>query len=160
MTEIQGAIGRVQLKRLNNFIEIRNKNAKYLSNAVDEILGIDSPYIPDYCTPAFNYWIGRIHPDIIGLSKPQFLEKFPRSKILYPKPLYHTKLFQEKIAYPKGCPWTCPFYGKEIDYKNIHLPIVEEITKQIFALDIHPKIDKDQLDQFITNMKDLGEKKD
>ncbi|MFX0033296.1 MAG: DegT/DnrJ/EryC1/StrS family aminotransferase [Candidatus Hermodarchaeota archaeon] len=155
MTEIQGAIGKVQLRRIDQFIEIRNKNAQYLSDGVSEIKGIDPPFIPKYCEPAFNYWIGRIHPDIIGLNKTQFIEKFPNSKILYPKPLYETKLFQNKVGYPKGCPWSCPFYGKEIDYKKISLPNVERVTKEIFSLDIHPKINKQNLDEYIAIMKSL-----
>ncbi len=158
MTEIQGAIGRVQLKRINGFIESRNKNARYLSKATSDITGIDPPFIPDYCEPAFNYWIGRINPDILGLTKPQFLKAFPRSKVLYPKPLYKTKLFQEKIAYSNGCPWSCPFYGKEIDYKKVNLPRVEKITQEIFALDIHPNISKEMLDENIEIMKNLAKK--
>jgi len=156
MTEIQGAIGGIQLKKLPEFIKIRNKNAEFLNNAVDEINGINPPFIPEYCEPAYNYWIGRINPKEIGLSKEQFLERFPKSKVLYPKPLYKTKLFQEKIAYPKGCPWSCPFYGKEIDYSNITLPNVELITKEIFALDIHPKITQQELEDYIIIMRKLA----
>ena len=158
MTEIQGAIGRVQLSKLDEFIKIRNENAKYLTDKVKEIKGINPPYVPEYCEPAFNYWIGRIQPEIIGLNKAQFLEKYPKSKILYPKPLYKTKLFQEKIAYPKGCPWSCNFYGKEIDYTKINLPVVEKVTKEIFALDIHPNITKEDLDEVINLMKKLEPK--
>jgi len=156
MTEIQGAIGQVQLRRIDEFIKQRNDNATYLSKGIENVVGIDPPFIPDYCQPAFNYWIGRIHPDIIGLNKTQFIEKFPRSKVLYPKPLYQTKLFLEKVAYPKGCPWSCPFYGKQIDYRNLKLPIVEKVTKEIFALDIHPKITKTQLDENINILKSLA----
>lgn len=158
MTEIQGAIGRVQLKKLDNYIEIRNKNAQYLTDAVNNIDGINPPNVPEYCEPAFNYWIGSINPEIIGLNKQQFLEKFPKSKILYPKPLYETKLFREKTAYPKGCPWSCHFYGKEIDYTKISHPVVEKITKEIFALDIHPKVSKEDLDDNIKIMKKLANK--
>ena len=156
MNEIQGAIGGVQLNRLPEFIKLRNKNAEFLSNAVDQIDGITSPFVPDYCEPAFNYWIGRINPKEINLTKEQFLESFPKSKVLYPKPLYKTKLFQEKNAYPKGCPWSCPFYGKEIDYKTLTLPNVELITKEIFALDIHPKITQQELEANVRIMRKLA----
>ncbi|TFG03078.1 MAG: DegT/DnrJ/EryC1/StrS family aminotransferase [Promethearchaeota archaeon] len=158
MTEIQGAIGRIQLKKLDGYVKIRNKNAQYLTDKVKDFKGIDPPYVPKYCEPAFNYWIGRIHPEIIGLTKEEFIEKFPKSKVLYPIPLYQTKLFQQKVAYPKGCPWSCPFYGKEIDYTKLKLPIVEKVTREIFALDIHPKITKEELDDNINIMKNLGNK--
>ncbi|TXT59799.1 MAG: putative aminotransferase, DegT family [Promethearchaeota archaeon] len=158
MTEIQGAIGRIQLKKLDEFIKIRNENAAYLTKAVDKMDGINSPHVPEYCEPAFNYWIGRIQPEKIGLTKPQFLEKFPSSKVLYPKPLYNTRLFREKVAYPKGCPWTCPFYGKEIDYTSLNLPVVEKVTREIFALDIHPKVSREDLDRNIETMSRLTNK--
>jgi dTDP-4-amino-4,6-dideoxygalactose transaminase len=158
MTEIQGAIGRIQLKKLDDFIKIRNKNAQYLSNAVDEMDGINAPYVPEYCDPAFNYWIGRFDPEKLGLTKSEFLEKFPSSKVLYPKPLYKTKLFREKTAYKKGCPWSCQFYGKEIDYKELSLPVVEQATREIFALDIHLKVKKDDLDRNIEIMRQLTNK--
>jgi perosamine synthetase len=156
MTEIQGAIGRVQLKKLDEYIKVRNANAHYLTEAVNQINGIDAPYIPDYCEPAYNYWIGRIHPELIGLDKDQFISKFPKSKILYPKPLYETKLFQQKIGYPKGCPWSCPFYGKDIDYTTLKLPVVEKVAREIFALDIYPGITKEELDDNIKIMRKLG----
>ena len=157
MTEIQGAIGRVQLKKIDSFISMRNKNAKYLSEATSKLNGINPPFVPEYCEPAFNYWIGRLDPDVLGITKTQFLNRFPRSKVLYPKPLYKTKLFQEKIAYSKGCPWSCPFYNKEINYKEVYLPIVEKVTQEIFALDIHPKISKESLDENIEIMTKISE---
>jgi perosamine synthetase len=155
MTEIQGAIGKVQLRRIGEFIRIRNKNAQYLTNGVKELKGIIPPYIPEYCEPAFNYWIGRIQPESIGLNKMQFIERLPMSKVLYPKPLYKTKLFQQKLAYPKGCPWSCPFYGKHIDYNSVNLPIVEKVTKEIFALDIHPKITTADLDDIVHKIQNI-----
>jgi len=157
MTEIQGAIGRVQLKKIDSFISMRNKNAKYLSEATSNLNGISPPFIPEYCEPAFNYWIGRLDPGVLGITKSQFLKRFPRSKVLYPKPLYKTKLFQEKIAYSKGCPWSCPFYNKEINYTEVYLPIVEKVTQEIFALDIHPKITKESLDESIEIMTKISE---
>jgi len=159
MTEIQGAIGRVQLKKLDEYIKIRNANANYLSEAVNAIEGVDPPFIPEYCKPAFNYWVGRIHPEIIGLNKQEFLEKFPNGKVLYPKPLYKTKLFQEKVGYPKGCPWSCPFYGKKIDYSAIKLPTVEKVASEIFAMDIHPKMTKEDLIKNIETIKKIVERK-
>jgi dTDP-4-amino-4,6-dideoxygalactose transaminase len=158
MTEIQGAIGKVQLKKIDSFLKARNDNARYLTDAVNDINGIDSPFVPEYCRPAFNYWIGRIHPEIIGFNKSQFIERFPRSKVLYPIPLYETKLFQQKIGYPKGCPWSCPFYGKEIEYSKIKLPVVEKVTKEIFALDIYPDISKEELNNNIKIMRELAKK--
>ncbi len=158
MTEIQGAIGGIQLTKIDDFIKIRNENARYLTEGIQNVEGIDPPFVPKYCDPAFNYWIGRINPSIIHMNKMEFIDKFPKSKILYPKPLYKTKLFQEKIAYPKGCPWSCPYYGRDINYKDLSLPIVEQVANEIFALDIHPKISREILDENIATIKNLANK--
>ncbi|MFO8020555.1 MAG: DegT/DnrJ/EryC1/StrS family aminotransferase [Promethearchaeia archaeon] len=158
MTEIQGAIGLIQLKKLEGFVKDRNKKARILTDAIEKIKGIDPPFVPDYCQPAFNYWIGRIHPNVIGIDKEQFLKKFDRSKVLYPKPLYETKLFQEKVAYPHGCPWSCPYYDKELDYSTIELPVVERVTREIFALDVHSRISDEVLRENIEIMRNLGNK--
>ncbi|MHA1335737.1 MAG: DegT/DnrJ/EryC1/StrS family aminotransferase [Promethearchaeota archaeon] len=155
MTEIQGAIGRAQLRKLDTFIKKRNENAKYLSAAVENIDGIEPPFIPDYCEPAFNYWIGRFDPEKLKMNKDEFIQNFPKSKVLYPKPLYENELFLKKNAYPKGCPWSCPFYNKKVDYANLKLPVVEQITKEIFALDIYPEISREQLDSYIEVMERL-----
>ncbi|MHA1756210.1 MAG: DegT/DnrJ/EryC1/StrS family aminotransferase [Promethearchaeota archaeon] len=155
MTEIQGAIGRAQLRKLDTFIKKRNENAKYLSAAVENIDGIEPPFIPDYCEPAFNYWIGRFDPEKLKMNKNEFIQNFPKSKVLYPKPLYENELFLKKNAYPKGCPWSCPFYNKKVDYANLKLPVVEQITKEIFALDIYPEISREQLDSYIEVMERL-----
>lgn len=156
MTEIQGAIGKVQLEKLDGYIKIRNDNAQYLSEGAKRIKGITPPHVPNYCKPAFNYWIGRFDPNVFGLTKDQFINKFPRSKVLYPKPLYKVKLFQEKAAYSHGCPWSCPFYGKEIDYNNLELLVVEKISREIFALDIYPGVSRDTLDEFLHVMESLS----
>ncbi len=37
--------------------------------------------------------------------------------VAYPVPLYRTKLFQEMSGHGLGCPWSCPFYGRKVQYK-------------------------------------------
>ena len=156
MTEIQAALGKIQLKKLDAFIEVRNRNAHYLTEGVKEIPGINPPFVPDYCKPAFNYWIGRLEPSVLGMEKEEFLENFPKSKVLYPRPLYQTKLFQEKKAYPRACPWSCPFYDKDVDYNNLDLPVVERVSREIFALNIYPEVPQEELDGYIQSMSELA----
>jgi perosamine synthetase len=141
MTDIQAGVCRVQLKNLENNIKIRNKNWYALTTAVKEINGIDSQYVPEYCEPAFSYWIGRIHPEILGMEKEQFIENFSKEKIFHPTLLYTTKLFQEKI-----------------DYSKIKLPIAEKVSKEIFAFDIYPDIASYEMAENINVMNILARK--
>jgi hypothetical protein len=39
-------------------------------------------------------------------------------------------LFKEESFGRTGCPIKCPLYGKEIDYSNLYLPVVERAAKE------------------------------
>ena len=50
-------------------------------------------------------------------------------------PLYKNPMFQEKIAYgDQGCPYTCPFYGKEIDYKSLVCAVAEDVCRRLICV--------------------------
>lgn len=53
LTEMQSSIGRVQLKRLNDWIFLRNRNAKVLIKYLSELKQINIPIPPDNITHAY-----------------------------------------------------------------------------------------------------------
>ena len=53
LTEIQSAVGRIQLKRLKNFIKIRNSNSKKILNNLKKFKSVSTPIIPKKFTHAF-----------------------------------------------------------------------------------------------------------
>ena len=53
LTEIQSAVGRIQLKRLKNFIKIRNSNSKKILNNLKIFKSVSIPIIPKKFTHAF-----------------------------------------------------------------------------------------------------------
>ena len=53
MTEVQSLIGRYQLKNLDSYIRIRNRNALILSSYLNDIKKINIPVIPKNITHAF-----------------------------------------------------------------------------------------------------------
>lgn len=138
MTEIQGSITRFQLKNLDSMIKIRNKNARFLTSSVKNLKGITAQHVPEYCEPAFNYWIGRIHPDIIGMNLEQFIESFPKEIIFQPKLFYETK-----------------FYHNKVDSSTFNLPNAEKISKELFAMEITPEVSHLELTKNINIVKRL-----
>ena len=63
-----------------------------------------------------------------------------RSTLIYPEPLYLNPIFTEKAAYPKGCPFSCPLYGRKIEYKPGISPVAEKVTKDLIRLPLHPDL--------------------
>ena len=135
MTELEAAIGRVQLRHLDEWNDIRIENAIYLS---DHLAG--SPLVPPYVDEG----VGHVY-HIYGMLYDEERSGVPRSAILqalnsegipvtrgYPHPLYQNPLFQEGLVYgTEGCPFTCHHqHGREVDYRNVHHPVVERLSQR------------------------------
>lgn len=60
MTDIQAAIGRVQLKRLTDILAKRVALAERYTRAIREIPGLAAPFIPDYARPNYQSYAVRV----------------------------------------------------------------------------------------------------
>jgi dTDP-4-amino-4,6-dideoxygalactose transaminase len=63
MTDIQAAVGRVQLRRLNGILEARRARAARYAEALEEFRGLEAPFVPDYARPNFQAYPVRVTPD-------------------------------------------------------------------------------------------------
>ena len=53
MTEIQAAIGRIQLGKLNDWVDERRKNAEYLYRGLSSVVGLNIPLPPEHVKHAY-----------------------------------------------------------------------------------------------------------
>ncbi len=130
MTEIQAAIARIQLSKLNNFVQIRQKNAKIL-NAIDEIPCIKSSPIRKNCTHSYYVQAFKFYKKIAGIHRNTFIDAVKAELTPekgranmgvalgcgYIQPLYRMPLFQNQIRgnYKKGlCPITEKLWKDEL----------------------------------------------
>jgi dTDP-4-amino-4,6-dideoxygalactose transaminase len=60
MTDIQAAVGRVQLGRLPDLLERRVAIARWYAEALREIPGLQAPFIPDYARPNYQSFPVRV----------------------------------------------------------------------------------------------------
>ncbi|MDQ2922655.1 MAG: DegT/DnrJ/EryC1/StrS family aminotransferase, partial [Acidobacteriota bacterium] len=63
LTNLQGALGMVQLKRLDGILEQRRMRAEKYSASFDEMPHLISPTVPDYSTPCWQSYAVRIAED-------------------------------------------------------------------------------------------------
>src|SRR5262249_26874519 len=73
MTDIQAAVGRVQLRRLPDFLRQRRRLASRYANALAEIPGLEPPAIPDYVRPSFQAYPVRVT-DEYPLSRDELMQ--------------------------------------------------------------------------------------
>jgi perosamine synthetase len=159
MNEMEAALGLVQLNKLDKMNAIRMNYAKYFTENLRNVDGIQVPYVSKDVKHVFHAYAPLIEAEKLNISKDLFLEKLNEgvsiTKRIYPQPLYKAKLFQDRMGYgAMKCPYTCPYYGKEITY-NIHLPVVEEICTRVIGLPNMPFIQKEMLDTVINKIKSV-----
>ncbi|MBD3226855.1 MAG: aminotransferase class I/II-fold pyridoxal phosphate-dependent enzyme [Candidatus Lokiarchaeota archaeon] len=165
MTEIQAALGMVQLNKLDLMNERRIKYAKYYNKNLRDILGIKIPYAADNVKHVYHLYAPLIAPQEIGITKDRFLAKLNEmgtvTKLIYPEPLYKSPLFQRPMGYgPEKCPFTCPYYNKEISYE-INLPVVEDICNRVIGLSNFPSLEMETIEKIINLIKNvIGDLKD
>lgn len=167
MTEIDAAIGREQLKKLDTLITERVKNVQYLTKKLGELPFLEPAKTRRGCEHVYYVHCIKFNQQIAGIHRDRFIEAV-KAELMptelretegvkigcgYVKPLYLMPLYQQKIAYGnEGCPWNCPKYPKNITYEKGLCPITERmhfdelITHEL----MRPPMTKQDLDDVIT----------
>lgn len=141
MTEIEAAIAREQLKKLDTFNEARLKLVNYLNDKLKDIDGISIPKVRGNSTHVYYRYAIKIDVDRIGVKAPLFVKALNAEGmdfyVSYMKPLYLQPLYQNQIGYgDKGCPFKCPFYQGQINYQRGICPNVEMLENIVISTEI------------------------
>ena len=130
MTEFQAAILLNQMKNLDAQTKLRNENGLYLAERLSKIDGIEPQKRDERVTShAYHLFITRyLAEGKTGVSRAEFIKALGAEGVPMVGggylPLYRSGMFELS---PDGCPMGCRFYGKTIDYANLHLPNCERI---------------------------------
>jgi len=140
LSELQSAVLLAQLERLEEQLRTKNRNAAFLADRLGQIDGM-TPVPGDGKTEVNGYYLYLLRYDktqFSELSRDQFVaalnaEGIP-SHIGYPWPLTKNPMFKGIPSGPKGCPYTCPFYGGTVEIANTHLPVAERICEETVVI--------------------------
>jgi len=146
--EMPAAFARSQLKRLDEYNANSQRNGEYLSKHLAEIKGIIPPYIPEDRTTIYHKYRVRLNPSELGLNIEvskfrdlvmKALEAEGVDVVLWQTvPIPGQTLFQLKEGYGKGCPWSCPYYNKEIKYDPSDYPETVKLLNDSFVVCSEP----------------------
>ena len=131
--ELPAAFARSQLRRLPHYNAIAQRNGRYLTEELNKIEGLIPPYVPPDRTTIYHKYRVRFDPEALALTMP--VEEF-RNRLVgaleaegveatlwHVTPMTSFPLFQHlDEGYGKGCPWSCPYYGREIKYSPEEYP--------------------------------------
>lgn len=145
LSEIQSAIGIVQLKKLDMNNELRIKNAGILNELLKDINEIELPL--ELKGRKHVYHLFPIKIKLKNLKCEEFVNKLRNKKIPiskgYTRPLYKEPILQNKIGHGNSdCPWKCK-YNKAPEYSKYELPITERLCEEVAWLHVYPGIEEE-----------------
>ncbi|BAP55036.1 DegT/DnrJ/EryC1/StrS aminotransferase [Thioploca ingrica] len=138
MTDIQAAIGLVQLSKLETMLEQRATQAQRYDVILAQIDEIEVPYVPPYATHAYSSYLIRLKPNC-SIKRNELLQSMAEKGIscrIGIQPLH----------------WE-PFYRNL--YGEMHLPITEDIAQTTMFLPIYPGLSEEKQNQIIYILKKL-----
>jgi dTDP-4-amino-4,6-dideoxygalactose transaminase len=139
--ELPAAFTRGQLKHLDEYNEIRIKNANYLTEQLSRIPGVIPPYCPPECKHVYFMYNVRFDPQAIGINCSPLRFRTAIEKSLYKEgvlvgqwqtmPVPAQDLFQSKLGYGGSkYPWSLN-EDKGIDYNyNVdQFPVAKKLCE-------------------------------
>jgi dTDP-4-amino-4,6-dideoxygalactose transaminase len=125
MTDINAAVGRVQLGRLNGWNEQRRANARFLN---DHLEGVAIPAVAPGAVHVYHQYTIRVLEDRDGFARALNDEYGVQSGVYYPVPVHQL-----------------PAYSADIE-----LPATREAADQVLSLPVHPSLTDAELDRVVT----------
>ena len=133
MTELSAAVGRAQLAAADTHVEMREKIARRLTEAVCNLEGLQAPRVREGCRHVYYVWTLCYDEEVMGVSREVFsralaAEGFPHFTG-YVRPLYRLPLFQKRIAMGRN---GFPFSQSMVRYEGELCPVAERLWRRKF----------------------------
>ncbi len=156
LSEFLGALLLVQLSRLDEQTDIRYRNGEYFAEKLERIGGIAALKRDPRITKRgyYFYFLRYDASKWDGIPRDKFMqalvaEGVPVSRA-HNNPVYGYPIFRENSFGRTGCPISCSFYGKRMDYSGVSCPVAERVhDSEIIALGKDFLLEKDNVDKIL-----------
>jgi dTDP-4-amino-4,6-dideoxygalactose transaminase len=142
MNEIQAAVGRAQVKKLDMLTAKRQANGRYINNGIKDVEGVFGTYEDPNCKHVFHLYTLCIDPKMF--DRDEFMRVLYREEgvqgILHYQPTYHFAGLK-KLGITGNCPIAEEFFYKS----GTNLPM-------------HPRLTQKQLDDIIAGIRNTAKK--
>lgn len=125
-TDIEAAIGIVQLKKLDSFNKKRRENAEYLINTLSKYDWLVLPQYSDKYYHIYHQFTVRVKDGLRDELLKYLTEVKIGSKVFYPIPIHKQPLYENL-------------------YFDLSLPEAERASKEVLSLPVHPCLTEDDL---------------
>lgn len=144
LTEMQGAIGRIQLRKLETWLQQRTQNAMAISSAVKDLDSIQPTVIPEGCVHAYYKYYLFVNPA-------ELAEEWTRDRIVQEissagVPCYQgscSEVYMEKAVADSS------FAQKK------SLPVAKELGENSLMFLVHPTLTKSEIEKTCSVIRDV-----
>jgi len=135
MTDIQAAIGIEQLKRVDSLNRKRMENARFLTDSLSSVGGIETPLVPKHVKHVFHQYTLRLQNGRDKLLS--YLNGHGvGARVYYPQPVYMQPPYA-KMGFRKGL-----------------CPEAEKACSQVLSVPVHPLLTQKELEEIVKQVKD------
>jgi perosamine synthetase len=162
MTAPQAAMGLVQLRRLDSFIEKRRRNAEYLTQHLKKIEGVEPPYVRNCVKHVYWAYGALVIRERIGISRDRFAEALLAEGIhaegYCPIPVHLQDVIKNKVGYgDTHFPFDNPLHGEKISYYRGLCPNAEKLSSQDLLLPVYQSLTQKDLNDVVVALAKVAE---
>jgi len=136
MTDIQAAIGLVQMQKLGTILAQRAEQARRYDEAIGGIDELDPPYVPDYVTHAYSSYLVHLCAGA-PIGRDELLRRMAEQNI-------SCRVGIQPLHFE-------PFY--QATHEHLRLPVTEEVAAHTMFLPIYPGLTEAEQDRVIAALK-------
>ncbi len=134
MTEMQGAIGIVQLKKLDAILQRKQSIANRFNSGLKDIGVFTLPYVMKHNTHTYMLYTIRVND---GIDRNKVMKKLTSFGI------------QSKVYFPPV--HTQPCYAN-IGYGRVSLPVTESVAREVFSIPCHSRLKGNEINYIIESL--------
>lgn len=141
MTELEAAVARCQLRKLDDLVAARLELVAYLSARIDGVPGVKHAIVKPDCSHVYYRYPVSLDRRIVAAEPAEIVRALNAEGlefyVSYMKPLYLQPLFQQRIAYgSKGAPFAGPSYEGRASYAPGLCPNAETLEHVLISTEI------------------------
>ena len=134
LTELAAAVAIPQFGKLDRLVSIRRELSAELTGKLARFECLKLPTPAAGCTHTYYLYALQFDRKAAGISRGTFTAALKAEGIPvtegYVKPIYLLPMYQKRLAYTKGCPFTCGHYDGVPDYTKGLCPVVEKMFEE------------------------------